>query len=161
LILKSYKLHLEAASLTKSSPDTQTIETSPSTTSVTTTTMVTTPSNNEEEDDFIQCNLEPVYTSTEMTISPPNRPCVSQQTDNEYTRDIINEFILLKSQYEQTKQIQHDLILNYHETILKVITSLQQSNHAHQEQIEQLRSEINNHIQDNETLKVKILFFEL
>lgn len=90
-----------------------------------------------------------------MTLSPPQRPCVSQQTDNEYTKEIINEFILLKNQYKQTKQIQHDLILNYHETILKVITSLQQSNNAHQEQIEQLRSEILNHIQDYETLKVK------
>jgi hypothetical protein len=95
-----------------------------------------------------------------MAVSPPHRPSTSQQTDNQYTRDIINEFILLKKQYEQTKEIQHDLILNYHETILKVISSLQQSNNAHQEQSEQLRSEINNHIQDNETLKV-IRFYYL
>jgi hypothetical protein len=138
--------------MTKSLSENQpTNETSPSTTSVTTTTS---PSNNEEEDGYINCTLDPVYTSTEMALSPPDRPCVSQQTDNEYTHDIIKEFILLKSQYQQTKEIQHDLIINYHQTIVKVITSLQQSNHAHQEQIEQLNSEILNHNQDNETLKV-------
>ncbi|CAF1412794.1 unnamed protein product [Adineta steineri] len=139
----------ENSSMTKSSSDIQ--ETSPSTTSVTTNTT----SNNEEEDDYIQCSLEAVYTSTEMAVSPPQRPCVSQQTDNEYTQSIINEFHLLKNQCEQTKTIQHDLILNYHETISKVITSLQQSNHEHQKQIELLQSEINNHIQDNETLKMQ------
>jgi 3-methyladenine DNA glycosylase/8-oxoguanine DNA glycosylase len=136
--------------MSKSSPDLQPDETSPSTSSAPTNTT----SNNEEEDDYIQCSLETVYTSTEMAISPPHRPSTSQQTDNEHTRAIINEFLLLKTQYGQTKQIQHDLILNYHETIVKVITSLQQSNKAHQEQIEQLRADINNHIQDNETLKV-------
>ena len=142
--------------MTQSSSDTQpTSETSPSTTSVTTNTT----SNNEEEDDYIQCSLETVYTSTEMAVSPPHRPCASQQTDNEYTHAIINDFISLKTQYEQTKTIQHDLISNYHETISKVITSLQQSNHAHQEQIEQLNSDINNHIQDNETLRVKHSIF--
>jgi hypothetical protein len=139
--------------MTKSSSDHQpTNETSPLTTNVPSTT----PNNNEEEDGYINCSLETVYTSTEMAVSPPHRPCVSQQTDNEYTREIINEFILLKNQYSQTKQIQHELILNYHETILKVITSLQQSNRAHQQQIEQLQAEILNHIQDNETLKVNI-----
>ncbi len=156
---QTYESSLESVSMTKSSPDAQPPnETSPTTTSVTTTTTTTTattPSNNEEEDDYIQCSLETVYTSTEMAVSPPHRPSASQQTDNEYIRHIINDFISLKKQYEQTKQIQHDLILNYHETILKVITSLQQSNNAHQEQIEQLRSEILNHIQDNETFKVK------
>jgi hypothetical protein len=132
--------------MSKSSPDPQTSETSPSTTNAT--------SNNEEEDDYIQCSLETVYTSTEMGVSPPHRPSTSQQTDNDHTQAIINEYFSLKTQYQQTKQIQHDLILNYHETILKVITSLQQSNNAHLELIEKLRSEITNHIQDNETLKV-------
>jgi hypothetical protein len=91
-----------------------------------------------------------------MVVSPLQRLCVSQQTDNEYVREIINEFILLKNQYSQTKQIQHEFILNYHETVLKAITSLQQSN---QEQIEQLQAEILNHIQDNETLKINIQTF--
>ena len=145
------------SSMSKSSPDPQTSETSPSSTSVTTNTT----SNNEEEDDYIQCSLETVYTSTEMAVSPPDRPSTSQQTDNDHTQAIIKEFVLLKNQYQQSKQIQHDLILNYHETILKVITSLQQSNKAHQELIEQLRSEINNHIQDNETLKVFLFYFIL
>ncbi|CAF1396648.1 unnamed protein product [Adineta ricciae] len=122
-------------------------ETSPSSTNVT--------SNNEEDDDYIQCSLETVYTSTEMAVSPPSRPCASQQTDSEYTRAIVQEFLELKTQYEQTKTNQHELILNYHETISKVITSLQQSNQAHQEQIELLRTEVTNLIQDNETLKIQ------
>jgi hypothetical protein len=145
----SLKISLEPVSMTKSSCDTPENEISPSTTSTTTAT-----SNNEEEDDYIQCSLDTVYTSTEMAVSPPQRPCASQQTDNENTRAIANEFVGLKSQYEQSKKVQHDLILNYHETVSKVITSLQQSNKAHQEQIEQLHSEIHNHVQDNETLKV-------
>ncbi|UJR29899.1 hypothetical protein I4U23_017447 [Adineta vaga] len=142
----------ETVSLQKSPSDTsQPNETSPSTISITPNTT----SNNEEEDDYIQCSLETVYTSTEMAVSPPSRPCASQQTDNEYTRAILQDFLELKTQYEQTKSNQHDLILNYHETISKVITSLQQSNQAHQEQIEQLHTEINNHIQDNETVKIQ------
>ena len=142
-------LYLDNVSMTKSSSDTQPV-------SETSTTSVTpnTPSNNEEEDDYIQCSLETVYTSTEMAVSPPCRPCASQQTDNEYTRAIVNEFLSLKTDYEETKSTQHDLILTYHETISKVITSLQQSNQAHQELIEQLRAELTNHLQDNETLKV-------
>lgn len=134
---------------TPSASDVQpTVETSPSTVNVT-------PNNNEEEDDYIQCSLETVYTSTEMAVSPPSRPCASQQTDNEHTRAIVDEFLALKTHYEQAKSVQHELILNYHETISKVITSLQQSNQAHQEQIEQLRTEISNHVQDNETLKIQ------
>ena len=60
----------------------------------------------------------------------------------------------MKNQYEQSKEVQHELVINYHQTILKVITSLQQANQAHQEQIDQYQSDIANHIQDNETLKV-------
>ena len=125
---------------------------SPSTDNSTTTTPN---NNNEDEDDYIKCSLETVYTSTEMALSPPQqRPSTSQQTDNQYTNEIIDEFVLLKNQYEQSKEIQHDLVVNYHQTILKVITSLQQANQAHQEQIDQYQSDIANHIQDNETLKV-------
>ena len=99
--------------------------------------------------------------STEMALSPPQRPSTAQQTDNQYTKEIIDEFLLLKNQYEQSKEIQHELVVNYHQTILKVITSLQQANQAHQEQIEQFQSEILNHIQDYETFKVcrEIFFF--
>jgi hypothetical protein len=144
---------VETVSINQSSSESQPIETSPSTTHVTPNT------HEEEDDDYIQCSLETVYTSTEMAVSPPCRPCASQQTDNEYTHAIIKEFISLKSQYEQSKTIQHDLILNYHETISKIIINLQQSNEEYQKQIEELHSEINNHIQDNETLKVKYLIF--
>ncbi|CAF4064310.1 unnamed protein product [Rotaria sp. Silwood2] len=143
----------EILSITKSSADNELNETSISTT--TTTTTANTTSNNEEEDDYVKCTLEAVYTSTEMALSPPHRPCASQQTDNEYARAIRNDFISLKTQYEQTNKSQHDYLLNYHETILKVITSLQQSNNEHQEHIEQLRLEVNNYIQDNETLKIQ------
>ena len=90
-----------------------------------------------------------------MALSPPQqRPSTAQQTDNQYTKEIINEFVLLKNQYEQSKEVQHELVINYHQTILKVITSLQQANQARQEQIDQFQSDIANHIQDNETLKV-------
>jgi len=95
-----------------------------------------------------------------MAVSPPHRPSASQQTDhNDQNKNLIKDFRQLKSEYEQTKEIQHDLILNYHETILKVITSLQQSNEEHQQNIEQLKTDINNQIQDNETLKVNFFFF--
>lgn len=115
--------------------------------------------NNEDEDDYTQCSLELVYTSTEIALSPPQqRPSASQQTDNQYAKEIINEFHLLKNQYEQTKGIQHDLVVHYHQTVLKVITSLQQANQAHQKQIEQFQSGILNHMQDNETLKVRPSF---
>ncbi|CAF1106474.1 unnamed protein product [Rotaria sordida] len=140
----------EILSITKSSSENQLNETSAISTTTTNTT-----SNNEEEDDYVQCTLEAVYTSTEMAVSPPHRPCASQQTDNEYAHSIRNDFISLKNQYEQTNKIQHDYLLNYHEIILKIITNLQQSNNQYQEQIEQLRSEINNYIQDNETLKIQ------
>ena len=131
-------------------------ESSPSDENLPSSTTTTTPNNNEEEDDYIKCSLETVYTSTEMALSPPQqRPSASQQTDNQYAKEIINEFHLLKNQYEQTKGIQHDLVVHYHQTVLKVITSLQQANQAHQEQIEQFQSDIVNHIQDNETLKIQ------
>ena len=144
--------------MTKEGPSSNadtTNESSPSTQNVPTTT--TTPSNNEEEDDYIKCSLETVYTSTDMALSPPQqRPSASQQTDNQYTKEIIDEFVLLKNQYEQTKSIQHELVVNYYQTVLKVITSLQQSNQAHQEQLEQFQSDVVNHIQDNETLRVRL-----
>ena len=137
--------------MTKSSPDPQTSETSPSTTSV-----------QQQHHQVIMKKKMIIFNVVlkqfihqlkwlyhlHIVLVHHNKQIMNIH------EHIINEFILLKNQYQQTKQIQHDLILNYHETILKVITSLQQSNNAHQEQIEQLRSEITNHIQDNETLKV-------
>ncbi|CAF1541864.1 unnamed protein product [Rotaria magnacalcarata] len=143
----------ETIPITKSLADCQIDGTSPATAIAISTTNST--NNNEEEDDYVQCSLETVYASTEMTASPAHHPCASQQTDNEYIRLIRNEFISLKIQYEQINKFQHDDLLNYHETILKVITSLQQSNHEHQKQIEQLHTEINNYIQDNEELKIQ------
>ncbi|CAF1195459.1 unnamed protein product [Rotaria sp. Silwood1] len=141
----------EIVSITKLSTDNELNETLTSSTNVTTNTI----SNNEEEDDYVQCTLEAVYTSTEMAVSPSHRLCVSQQTDNEYLHDIRNDFISLKTQYEQTNKIQHEYLVNYHETILKIIINLQQLNYEHEQKIEQLHSEINNHIQDNETLKIQ------
>ncbi|CAF3637335.1 unnamed protein product [Rotaria sp. Silwood1] len=148
---KIYQFHLEIVSITKLSTDNELNETLTSSTNVTTNTI----SNNEEEDDYVQCTLEAVYTSTEMAVSPSHRLCVSQQTDNEYLHDIRNDFISLKTQYEQTNKIQHEYLVNYHETILKIIINLQQLNYEHEQKIEQLHSEINNHIQDNETLKIQ------
>ena len=94
-----------------------------------------------------------------MALFPHSRPSVSQQTDNDYILNIINDFNLLKDQYKQTKEIQHDLISNYHQNIVKVLTTLQQINNENQQKIEQLNSDIIIHIQDNETLKVFILNF--
>lgn len=142
--LKTSYFHLEIVSIATSSPDKQ----------PNITTIANTNTNNEEEDDYIQCSLETVYTSTEMAVSPPHRICASQQTDNEYARAIRNEFVSLKNYYEEAKNDQHKYLINYHETILTMITRLQQTNYQYQEQVEQLRSEINNHSQDNEALKV-------
>jgi hypothetical protein len=113
-------------------------EQSPSTENLPTTT-TTTPNNNnnEEEGDYFQCSLEPIYTSTEMPLSSPQqRPSTAQQTDKQYTKEIVDEFLLLKNQYEQSKEIQHELVVNYHQAMLK-FTSLRQANQAHQEKIEQ------------------------
>lgn len=93
-----------------------------------------------------------------MAVSPPQRPCASQQTDNEYINIIRKDFISLKNQYDQTFKFQHDYLLNYHTTILQIIQNLQEKNHEYQQNIEQLRSEINNYIQDNEALKVILIF---
>ncbi|CAF3986627.1 unnamed protein product, partial [Rotaria sp. Silwood1] len=133
---KIYQFHLEIVSITKLSTDNELNETLTSSTNVTTNTI----SNNEEEDDYVQCTLEAVYTSTEMAVSPSHRLCVSQQTDNEYLHDIRNDFISLKTQYEQTNKIQHEYLVNYHETILKIIINLQQLNYEHEQKIEQLHS---------------------
>ena len=106
----------------------------------------------EDEDDYIQCSLETVYTSTEMALSPPTRPSVALQTDHQH---IIEQFRLLKEQILQSKQIQHESILNYHQTIMKVIESLQQANIEHEKQVEQLNSDLSNLNQDYETLKIQ------
>ena len=142
----------EDPSAPEQSPSTENL---PATTTTTTTTPNNNNNNNEEEGDYFQCSLEPIYTSTEMPLSSPQqRPSTAQQTDKQYTKEIVDEFLLLKNQYEQSKEVQYELVVNYHQTMLKVITSLQQANQAHQEQIEQFQSEILNHIQDNETLRV-------
>lgn len=109
----------------------------------------------EEDDDYIQCSLETVYTSTEMALSPPTRPSVSQQTDNQHIQQIIEQFRFLKEQILETKQIQHESITNYHQTIVKVITSLEQVNIEHEKHVEQLTNDLNNLNQDYEALKIQ------
>ena len=113
-----------------------------------------TTNNNEEEDGYVQCSIETVYSSTEMTLSPPQGFYASQRTDNEYLRDVQQSFFSLKNEFERTKQIQHQSLLNYHDITLKMLRNIQQSNSENQQLIEQLRAEINNYIQDNEALKV-------
>lgn len=89
-----------------------------------------------------------------MTASPPQRQNLNEEKDRENRRSIINEFYLLKTQFEQTKDVQHDFLVDYHQNVQQILQTLQHSNENYQQQIEQLKSEILNHLQDNETLKV-------
>ena len=152
------RIDLEEVSVTHSPASQLDGESSSSAVAKASSSAATPTSTNEEEDDYIKCSLETVYTSTEMAVSPPYHRCsASQQTDDENSRAIAIEFVALRNQCEETTKVQHELIVDYHQTIVKVITSLEQSNKAHQEQIEQLRSDIQNHLQDNETLKVTLI----
>ena len=108
----------------------------------------------EDDDDYIQCSLETVYTSTEINISPIQNSNSIEEKDQENRRAIVSEFLLLKNNFEDHRNIQHSIFQNYHRTVIDIIENLEKLKLNHQQQIEELRSEIQNYLQENENLKV-------
>lgn len=86
-----------------------------------------------------------------MNNSPSYR---LEQVEKEKKRAIITDFHLMKSEMQRVIGLQHDLIADYHQHIVKLIEHLQHDKDERQQQIEQLKSDVFNHLQDNETLKV-------
>lgn len=101
---------------------------------------------NEDEDDFVQCVIEP---------NDSSRLTMIEEKQKEKKNLLYQDFLLLKTQFEQTKTIQQDLIGDYQQKIVQLIEHLHQSNEKSQNQIEQLKSELVAHLQDQDALKVR------
>jgi len=101
---------------------------------------------NEDEDDFVQCVIEP---------NDSSRLTLIEEKQKEKKNLLYQDFLLLKTQFEQTKTIQQDLIGDYQQKIVQLIEHLHQSNEKSQNQIEQLKSELVAHLQDQDALKIQ------